>query len=422
MARGGFDRRAHDRCVSQLDGALRSLERADPQRRRRPAARGFGAVALRRERVARIFGLSALSFVLLCVAYSAAVQPIFIPGRTDRALLVPLLFLVSVNVDASRGDALAPRWWPPGVCSASRWSSTSTAKRPRAPPPRSGRRSPSACSRATWWSPRVSPRGRPRMSITAVARDLSSSSFRPAREGTWATPAFARSGSSGGAARGSPIEREPLGGGAGKLGTPLAGVERRPRVRPPGAGDPGAIPSRAGRGPRRSPADRGPGGAARVPPLAAPETRLALLGAGRLHLAIVGRLEHHRLRERLLGERALHQRVREAPSVRRNICTEKAGREAIPRAISSAVSSSFSSGPPATPPHVGAPRPPSSRGRSARDRPPARGRPSGTGARCRRNRAPRRAGSRAAAASRSRPRSAGRRAAPARRSRRSPSP
>ncbi len=58
-----------------------------------------GAIALRRECVARIFGLSALSFVLLCVAYSAAVQPIFIPGRTDCALLVPLVFLVAVHVD-----------------------------------------------------------------------------------------------------------------------------------------------------------------------------------------------------------------------------------------------------------------------------------------------------------------------------------
>ena len=58
-----------------------------------------GAMALRREEAARIFGLSSLSFVLLSVAYSAAVQPIFIPGRTDCALLVPLLFLVSVHVD-----------------------------------------------------------------------------------------------------------------------------------------------------------------------------------------------------------------------------------------------------------------------------------------------------------------------------------
>lgn len=58
-----------------------------------------GAIALRRECVTRIFGLSALSFVLLCLAYSAAVQPIFIPGRTDRALLVPLVFLVSVHLD-----------------------------------------------------------------------------------------------------------------------------------------------------------------------------------------------------------------------------------------------------------------------------------------------------------------------------------
>jgi hypothetical protein len=61
------------------------------------------AFALRRERVARIFALSALGFVLLCVAYSAAVQPIFIPGRTDRALLAPLLFLVAVHVDLEPG-------------------------------------------------------------------------------------------------------------------------------------------------------------------------------------------------------------------------------------------------------------------------------------------------------------------------------
>ena len=58
-----------------------------------------GAIALRRECVARIFGLSSLCFVLLCVAYSAAVQPIFIPGRTDHALLVPLVFFLSVHVD-----------------------------------------------------------------------------------------------------------------------------------------------------------------------------------------------------------------------------------------------------------------------------------------------------------------------------------
>jgi cell division protein FtsW (lipid II flippase) len=58
-----------------------------------------GAIALRREGAVRIFALSALSFLLLCLAYSVAVQPIFIPGRTDRALLAPLVFLISVHVD-----------------------------------------------------------------------------------------------------------------------------------------------------------------------------------------------------------------------------------------------------------------------------------------------------------------------------------
>jgi hypothetical protein len=61
----------------------------------------WGALGLRRDRAVRIAALSALGFLLLCLAYSAALQPIFIPGRTDAALLVPLLFLISLQVDLS---------------------------------------------------------------------------------------------------------------------------------------------------------------------------------------------------------------------------------------------------------------------------------------------------------------------------------
>ena len=62
-----------------------------------------GGFALRREAVAGILALSSLGFLILCLGYSAAAQPIFIAGRTDRALLVPLVFFIALNARRAPG-------------------------------------------------------------------------------------------------------------------------------------------------------------------------------------------------------------------------------------------------------------------------------------------------------------------------------
>src|SRR4029453_8854334 len=92
------------------------------------------------------------------------------------------------------------------------------------------------------------------------------------------------------ARRGAPPARVPPGlrGVPGARGVPLA--------TPPDA----ATDAEGGR--RRAP------GVALAPAVA----RLAILGARRLHLPVVLRREHQALRRRLLGERVLDERVREA--------------------------------------------------------------------------------------------------------------
>ena len=62
-----------------------------------------GGLALRRQPAAGILALSSLGFLILCLAYSALAQPIFIPGRTDRALLAPLILLIAVNAESGPG-------------------------------------------------------------------------------------------------------------------------------------------------------------------------------------------------------------------------------------------------------------------------------------------------------------------------------
>jgi hypothetical protein len=71
-----------------------------------------GGVALRRQPAAGILALSSLGFLIFSLGYSAAAQPIFIPGRTDRALLIPLIFLIASSAGSGpgrrvRGAALA---------------------------------------------------------------------------------------------------------------------------------------------------------------------------------------------------------------------------------------------------------------------------------------------------------------------------
>jgi hypothetical protein len=62
-----------------------------------------GGLALRRQSVTGILAFSWLGFLILCLAYSALAQPIFIPGRTDRTLLAPLIFFIAVNAESAPG-------------------------------------------------------------------------------------------------------------------------------------------------------------------------------------------------------------------------------------------------------------------------------------------------------------------------------
>ena len=202
-----------------------------------------GAIALRRERVAPIFGLSSLLFVLLSVGYSAAVQPIFIPGRTDHALLVPLLFFVSVHMGREPWrrvrTAVVSAWGL--LCLALALHQYGEAPKSTAAP--------------VWEA--LAQRVRHGDVVVAAGLGAGEASYAHHRSRTRAPFEFfpASAGEHVGytnfrelaegeerSASGSPFEREALGRAAGgHVGKPLARVEWGSRASAPGEGDLGAF-------------------------------------------------------------------------------------------------------------------------------------------------------------------------------------